>query len=299
MIGKLFSREIIKLKSKHPEIKMTLIKTCECEYNTWSKSNKHRFTRICNKADNVYTMFTEEYSKYKRLLKYRFMISRSHTTIIMHDNKTNVTKVKELTLYASFKEKWVVSINPFTREEKLFKTNKSFLAPGNLHFDNKLLSCLSMENVKAYASCICNKKYPVVVNNYKYNDAMHAFRSIYYHKKYDNSVHTMHKILVEIMVKKLLTYPELITLLSSLGGEKWLSACRYHQEEYNTSYIQGIGTDSGFIKALIEAYNIVIDDSMDFGVIVGDNKEIEYYIRGGGENYGLCTKRANKKVHQR
>lgn len=64
-----------------------------------------------------------------------------------------------------------------------------------------------------------------------------------------------YQLVKTVVLAKLEQYPNLVTALTNSGGVSWIEDCSYFEDNPNIDeHWQGIGMKSGFIRALIEAY---------------------------------------------
>ncbi|MGB5710021.1 MAG: DUF2493 domain-containing protein, partial [Waterburya sp.] len=64
-----------------------------------------------------------------------------------------------------------------------------------------------------------------------------------------------HQLMVELLTAKLEQHPDLVVGIAQRGGAAWLATCSY-RDPNNDHFWGGKGNDSGFIKALSQAYEI-------------------------------------------
>ena len=96
-------------------------------------------------------------------------------------------------------------------------------------------------------------EFPIVFKNRKFSDAEMAY--LKFRKKLD-SIDKLQDLMVDVLIVKLKTYPELVNQISERGGTEWLSRC-WHLTWAKTTGFQrweGVGFGSPFIVALTRAY---------------------------------------------
>lgn len=124
------------------------------------------------------------------------------------------------------------------------------LSSGNISSNDPIRAVFTNPTEIAHWRGNLKHHYPVVFRGTKYADAECAYRA------FCKSSPDRYELCIEIIVEKLKQYPVLMRTIGMSGGEVWIKQCSHHVYYNKSTYWEGDGLKSGFIKCLLAAYKI-------------------------------------------
>ena len=123
------------------------------------------------------------------------------------------------------------------------------LIPGNIWSGSRTLAVLTNPTELARKKGCLSRSWPVEFRGTRYPDSESAYKA---NKCSDN-----YSLMVEVLTCKLKQHPEIMAALAASGGVGFLERCSH--VVYGKSWWEGIGIESPFIRALIEAFLSIRD----------------------------------------
>jgi len=124
------------------------------------------------------------------------------------------------------------------------------IPPGNIYSGDPIRAVFTNPTEIARWKGNLKHSYPITFRGRVYSDAEHAY------KAYKPQASDLYQLCIEIIVAKFEQYPSLVDTIEANGDEEWIKRCSHHV--YGKSkFWEGDGLESGFIRCLLAAYQII------------------------------------------
>lgn len=131
------------------------------------------------------------------------------------------------------------------------------IKPGNIWSGSKTLAVFTNPTELAYRKGNLKHHYPIIFNGKKYPDVEEAYQT----NKF-GSLNERGAFITELIIIKLKTYPIITATIIHNGGIDWLRQCSHWTSAKSKGFKawEGDGEKSLFIRCLIKAYEVVVNE---------------------------------------
>ncbi|MET3508274.1 SLOG family protein [Halalkalibacter oceani] len=108
------ARIVLKLKTKHPNVKLIAAIPCINHSNKWNSQSKQEWQNIIDKCDSVHYVSEEEYTPWCMQKRNEWMVDNSSSVIAVHDGSKGGTY--NCIKYAERMNREIIRLNPYALE---------------------------------------------------------------------------------------------------------------------------------------------------------------------------------------